>query len=1009
VSGTNHTTTYSYADSYTTLSGGSNVIYTPAVNTNAYLTTITDPLGHTANFTYDFHNGQLTISKDANTQRTTVLYNDSFARPTQINYPDGGQTEHAYNDAPFSPSVTTCQLINGTAGATCSPTSPPSGWKTSVAVMDGIGRVVQTALVSDPSGTDYTVTAYDGLGRLYQKYNPTRCSPPATNCGESTWGYTTTNYDSLNRATSVVEQDGSTVNMSYAGNCITSTDEAGKARKSCADGLGRMTGVWEDSSGLNYETDYVYNALGNLTNVNQKGSNSANARTRTFQYDSLSRLTSATNPESGTITYTYDANGNVVTKTAPAPNQTGTATVTTTYYYDALNRLGEKTYSDGTPWAWYGYDVAPGFMTDLKNVVGRLANSTNPYGGQPSSTQATATTYSYDAMGRVIREWDQTPSISPGGYFTYSSYDLAGNLTSINDTGAGTTISYGPYNGASRLTTIKSSLNDAQHPGTLWSAGTYYPHGAVETSTFGNGLIESRDYEPRLQLCQLNLGTFNAVTSNCSVAPPNGLIEHYQYVYGNWGSTDNGNITGWGASGVQNFNRNYSYDALNRLQSMTDSATNQPCQGMSWTIDAWGNMTNQTGTNGTCYSFSSSVGTNNQLIGYQYDAAGNMTFDGSHHYTYDAENRITQVDSGSTASYVYNENGQRVRKNTGTGWTEYFYGPNGSVQSEYNGSSWPVQYVYAGSQLIAEYTNGTTEFVHSDHLGSTRMVTGVNQSVVDNLDYLPFGQQIAGGTSTTHKFTGKERDTESNLDNFGARYFTSNMGRFMTPDWATRPTAVPYALFGDPQSLNLYTYVRNDPVTRADADGHCWMKLFRICSTGSMNAQANTDEAQNTIDTKPPTPAVPPQAFDDAHVNDLTVRQVANVVANENNSVTPGTSSPETLQQAKTEQANAVMNADYTYGANRQNVTHTAPDTVSPQLANSPQYQQALQAARTAFQQQNLGTDPTGNRVYFNNKFEYDNKTQRVINGHTQTVFHLFGPFSVGGGRVWTAIFNPFQ
>jgi len=325
------------------------------------------------------------------------------------------------------------------------------------------------------------------------------------------------------------------------------------------------------------------------------------------------------------------------------------------------------------------------------------------------------------------------------------------------------------------------------------------------------------------------------------VAPPNGLIEHYQYVYGNWGSTDNGNITGWGASGVQNFNRNYSYDALNRLQSMTDSATNQPCQGMSWTIDAWGNMTNQTGTNGTCYSFSSSVGTNNQLIGYQYDAAGNMTFDGSPHYTYDAENRITQVDSGSTASYVYNENGQRVRKNTGTGWTEYFYGPNGSVQSEYNGSSWPVQYVYAGSQLIAEYTNGTTEFVHSDHLGSTRMVTGVNQSVVDNLDYLPFGQQIAGGTSTTHKFTGKERDTESNLDNFGARYFTSNMGRFMTPDWATRPTAVPYALFGDPQSLNLYTYVRNDPVTRADADGHCWMKLFRICSTGSMNAQANTD------------------------------------------------------------------------------------------------------------------------------------------------------------------------
>jgi RHS repeat-associated protein len=72
-----------------------------------------------------------------------------------------------------------------------------------------------------------------------------------------------------------------------------------------------------------------------------------------------------------------------------------------------------------------------------------------------------------------------------------------------------------------------------------------------------------------------------------------------------------------------------------------------------------------------------------------------------------------------------------------------------------------------------------------------------------------------------YKFTGKERDTESNLDSFGARYFASATGRFMTPDWAARPTTVPYAVFGDPQSLNLYTYVRNDPVTQADADGHC--------------------------------------------------------------------------------------------------------------------------------------------------------------------------------------------
>jgi RHS repeat-associated protein len=71
-----------------------------------------------------------------------------------------------------------------------------------------------------------------------------------------------------------------------------------------------------------------------------------------------------------------------------------------------------------------------------------------------------------------------------------------------------------------------------------------------------------------------------------------------------------------------------------------------------------------------------------------------------------------------------------------------------------------------------------------------------------------------------YKFMGKERDGESNLDDFGARYYSSSLGRSMTPDWSDRATAVRYAAFGDPQSLNLYGFVKNDPVSRVDADGH---------------------------------------------------------------------------------------------------------------------------------------------------------------------------------------------
>ena len=70
--------------------------------------------------------------------------------------------------------------------------------------------------------------------------------------------------------------------------------------------------------------------------------------------------------------------------------------------------------------------------------------------------------------------------------------------------------------------------------------------------------------------------------------------------------------------------------------------------------------------------------------------------------------------------------------------------------------------------------------------------------------------------------TGKERDTESGNDYFGARYYASTMGRFMSPDWSAKAEPVPYGKLDNPQSLNLYAYVGNNPLIRVDADGHCW-------------------------------------------------------------------------------------------------------------------------------------------------------------------------------------------
>jgi len=120
-------------------------------------------------------------------------------------------------------------------------------------------------------------------------------------------------------------------------------------------------------------------------------------------------------------------------------------------------------------------------------------------------------------------------------------------------------------------------------------------------------------------------------------------------------------------------------------------------------------------------------------------------------------------------------------------------------------------------------------------------------TVEQDLDYTPYGNIITGTPTEHYLFTGKERDSESGLDNFGARYYTSNFGRFITPDWAARPTAVPYAVFGDPQSLNLYTYVRNDPVTLADADGHAENVAPPLDCESGAGCRGDTEKKQNAI------------------------------------------------------------------------------------------------------------------------------------------------------------------
>jgi len=122
----------------------------------------------------------------------------------------------------------------------------------------------------------------------------------------------------------------------------------------------------------------------------------------------------------------------------------------------------------------------------------------------------------------------------------------------------------------------------------------------------------------------------------------------------------------------------------------------------------------------------------------------------------------------------------------------------------------------------ATHTATGVFYYFSDHLKTASVITDSAGNIKSESDYYPWGGelQFVNNDSNHYKFTGKERDSESGLDYFGARYYSNGLGRFISADWSATPIPVPYADFGDPQSLNLYSYVRNIPSSLTDADGH---------------------------------------------------------------------------------------------------------------------------------------------------------------------------------------------
>jgi YD repeat-containing protein len=121
------------------------------------------------------------------------------------------------------------------------------------------------------------------------------------------------------------------------------------------------------------------------------------------------------------------------------------------------------------------------------------------------------------------------------------------------------------------------------------------------------------------------------------------------------------------------------------IRTMSSPSDASGCYGLSWSYDRYGNRLNQSTTSGSCFNSNHGILPNNRIAdtGFSYDAAGNMTSDNAHTYTYDAESRLTKVDGGNTATYIYDAEGRRVEKTTSAGKIDYVYDLAGNVITEW--------------------------------------------------------------------------------------------------------------------------------------------------------------------------------------------------------------------------------------------------------------------------------------------------------------------------------------
>jgi RHS repeat-associated protein len=804
-------TTFSYPDATSTCGNTWPTSSSTPVNSTITLTSAS---------TWNCTGGVATSTTDANGNATTTAYanNPNYWLPDSTTDPTNAITHFTYNG---QTSAEAALSVN-------------SGSSTSdiLATVDSFGRprVQQTRQAPGSSNFDSVETDYDGLGR------PTRTTLPyaaaAGALASPSAPRVTTLYDALSRPTMLTDAGGGFTSYSYSQNDVfvtigpAASGENTKRRQLEYDALGRLTSVCEitagttaapagacaqNSSQTGYWTTYAYDALGNLlTSTQNAQAASGSQQTRSYTFDPLSRLTSETNPETAKITYTYDSDTTCASFVGDRVKRIDSAGNTTCFAYDKLHRVISQTYTGtgpnvaNTPNRYFVYDSATVNGVALANAKGQLAEAyTTAPGTASTAAKVTDLGFSYTVRGQVSDVLQMSPS-SSGYYHATYAYFENGATKQLSGLPGLPTFTYG-LDGEGRMSALSASAISGQLNQNPLSGVTYNAASQPTAVTLGSGDSDNFTYDPntgRMTQYQFKVNT-QSFTGN--------LAWNANSTLGSLSISDPFN-----AADTQNCS--YTHDDLTRVASANCGATTWQ---QTFSYDAFGNLTKSVPTGGTGNSFQPTYNAKNQYATLpgatpSYDANGNVLTDGAHSYTWDAAGRYATIDGTAQVSDALGRLVDIII--SGGPSLELFYGPDGLSRVGFQGQTprtGKLNLPGGGSAIYDAENSGLFLYSHSDHLGSTRLLTTPARAFSQSQAYAPFGEPYATSSLSPYQsFTGQ--NSHAGLDTYSFLYRQyGDQGRWVSPD----PAGLAAVDRSNPQSWNRYAYVLNNPLALVDSLG----------------------------------------------------------------------------------------------------------------------------------------------------------------------------------------------